>query len=934
MTAGAYQSQRLPVRPSSLPVRSSRICSRPSSALHAADLELAPISSQLQSHATQLHVFRSYADTHAVGNGRVRVEFRAPHVNVAKAVVATDTRGTRNTQSDSARVGRERGRSENAPLRSVRNAAKEERPLRATSREKHSATGVLLQPYRYTPPAAAKYYLWDNTPIGPPHALNPDTVCPHSVLVQPQAIRALLAATAGPGFPGSTPLPGVTLLGFFIGRSAPLDIRLARASDHLQHEQRFLVLDRYDPGKRVGDGAVGGLEPTFVAKADVVLPIIRVLANEQINRDAARYAYFLEAFKMHVRDVATPSQTPAWITVTYNDEFRINGMRFTNIIPDIKMIMSPIHPLRVVPSAAALELKRPRADRQSNFGFVAIDQARQLLPLLATDPDVCRVPLVGIWATGGADLSIRSTSIRDACARFISNGTTIRKLETGKNTMLAVLATCAQEDGKPSMDFYECAYEVGKEIVAVFSMEGTPPGDSGAWQNLNAGGPLRFDDLRRKAIRDESPLCDAIELVMGVIGLERTPPSIELSLPAKTPLPDQVEVPVNGAGSHPDGSAIEEQKEEPERTKPEVEKMPCEPAPEEPPPLAEQRSPPLAKSDIPALVPTTPELYLALLQQQMDMIRWQMYGNQAAIAPAAEATAPPVVAAQQRGAPPAPPPEPPARCDAATNTTIIEVSVAANARPQDHAPVAAAASALTLGAADLEAALCRVNRTEIERFEQLPPDTGSNYRPFFSQIGLGEEDEVVCKVDLAQVEDEDFAHEEVKGHDEDALPTTETIASHMEIPPQGEGPTAHLVRKVKQILAETNHDLQPGLRVDDIVDENAGLPPANSDAEMDEDPAASASLIIARLARHPEQSFCEIPDMAFDAHDEDAQASPLMMFPQKDVILPSAKVFRTQEHHEEMPAAEPVQEEESSLTVDQEGYSVATLEYLRKYELA
>ncbi|KAJ3161791.1 hypothetical protein HDU86_006562 [Geranomyces michiganensis] len=665
-------------------------------------------------------------------------------------------------------------------------------------------------------------------------------------------------------------------------------------------DQLQLVLDRYDSGKRIGDGATGGLQPTFVTRADVVLPIIRLLANEQLNRDADRYAYFLEAFKESVEDVATCRHFPAWLTAAYDADFRLDRMQFTSILPDANISMSPIHPLRLVSSSVALELKRPRRDHESNCGFVAIDQARQLFLLSPTDCNVSTVPLIGIWVSGSAEVSMQD--IANACARFIMNQTTIRKLDTGRRTMLLLLFTCAKVEAKPRMEFYECSYEIGKNVIAVFSAERT--------FDLDNSCPLRLYGLERRTIGEDIPLCDALESVMGVTCLGRKLPPV---LPAQpTALHSEVEHSAPCPSESGESSKAEEaptdlpepkpsttsasSNHEPEPKQINDERISCELAPKDPPPI-QSSSLPAVKHGIPA------EIYLALLQQQMDMILLQMSGGHAASAAAAEA---PLGSATHL-------PAPRTHCDAATNTTMCEVRPTSGSPPPDRDPGMDERN--TLGTADLEGALLRVNRTEIERIEQLPPDTGENYRPFFSQIGLDDEEEGVHEGNATAAQ--------LVNNDADAVSVVEQL-------PQGEGPTAHLVRKVEQILA--TNAAQRLSRNHDAADECADLPPTETENEADED----ASLLIARLASHPEQSFCLTPDPPLHTDSEGAETLPFMLFPRKHIVAESAVT-----KDGPLQAVEnPVEGEQASLVeefetiVDEEGYSLATLEYLKKYQLA
>jgi SCL-interrupting locus protein N-terminus len=121
------------------------------------------------------------------------------------------------------------------------------------------------------------------------------------------------------------------------------------------------------------------------------------------------------------------------------------------MLPNYNLEMYPIHPLRVVNASFSHKLLNNSEDIPS-FGFISIDQARQLYPLAKDDPLAKSIPLIGIWIKGIS--SISDKLVQNACFQYISNQKLI-KLDTGKTEML-IYHFPSEQNGK--VQCYECIY--------------------------------------------------------------------------------------------------------------------------------------------------------------------------------------------------------------------------------------------------------------------------------------------------------------------------------------------------------------------------------------------------------------------------------------------------------------------------------------------
>ncbi|KAL2915401.1 hypothetical protein HK105_205017 [Polyrhizophydium stewartii] len=326
--------------------------------------------------------------------------------------------------------------------------------------------------YTFHPPAAAKYYLWDSTRIGPTLAFLPERIADMAIKIEDTAARAFMIHCTKVELhkpsSGTPPRGGVDLLdgspdaarptGYFLARvirqpiepasqsrpdepSSPEREHQNRTESALSTSRTVLVVDRFDAGKQVLGYPTpnGALMPSVPAGDDVVIPV-RFLANLAL--------------------------------------------------PNLSIKVVPIHPLRIVPTSLFHEISDwTDADAGSEaFGLMSIDQTRHLFLLSPDDPKSAELPLIGLW------FKLHSSSPLDprvhaACLRYLANKR-LSKLDTGKQNMLVCMfpsneeladATARAGSGlsalrgfgliKPKM--FECFYEASAESVALFVTEQT-----------------------------------------------------------------------------------------------------------------------------------------------------------------------------------------------------------------------------------------------------------------------------------------------------------------------------------------------------------------------------------------------------------------------------------------------------------------------------
>jgi hypothetical protein len=284
--------------------------------------------------------------------------------------------------------------------------------------------------YEYKPPAAAKYFLWDSTAIDEIKEISSRTVVPARVIITDTARkslsiqlmkRSLLIAANSSTISSSA-------CGFFLGKVTELD-----------HE-RVLILDRFDattenPKSLMHDILVKVLDQNGPCYLDEQYVVTLSVFKESLDSNPTEQL-----------DLAFP--ITCHVASTDNEITRIVEQM---VVPNYDLTLVPIHPLRIVYTELSQSLASGK--HKAKFGYLSIDQARQLYFLSDTDPKIYTIPLVGIWCQveDVSDIQLHSLIIR-----FVMN-TKICKLDTGKDHLLI----CQFREQAPSRPTcYQCNYTV------------------------------------------------------------------------------------------------------------------------------------------------------------------------------------------------------------------------------------------------------------------------------------------------------------------------------------------------------------------------------------------------------------------------------------------------------------------------------------------
>ncbi|KAJ3110708.1 hypothetical protein HK100_002949 [Physocladia obscura] len=161
------------------------------------------------------------------------------------------------------------------------------------------------QNYTFNPPAAPKYFLWDNTPVG--HTIPVDTsrLAIASIRVHTCAHRALLDSCK------LLPRSSGLIIGFLLGRiissdilGTDLSLSRARRNDFIisPHDgsvilKQVLVLDRFDAGRR--QNSDNRIKPTVLLDGDVCVKVFSK-DNGQYDFSEAKY---IELMKEMDKDI-------------------------------------------------------------------------------------------------------------------------------------------------------------------------------------------------------------------------------------------------------------------------------------------------------------------------------------------------------------------------------------------------------------------------------------------------------------------------------------------------------------------------------------------------------------------------------------------------------------------------------------------------------
>ncbi|KAJ3323604.1 hypothetical protein HDV06_001628 [Boothiomyces sp. JEL0866] len=252
--------------------------------------------------------------------------------------------------------------------------------------------GKTYDQYDYKPPAAAKYFLWDPARTGLTHILKTENVVFQNVRTTTIALknmrmellkRHLISSQTNHQFSQEA--------GFLLGKSEMNNIL-------------SLVIDRFDCG--IGTPMnPDDSRPSCKVEGDVV---IRVLNQENI-KDVSFHNIIQDVLKGTEQpplfDVHTPFPIYAYVVFTPNEMDYFP--KFYSIIPFFTLEIYPVHPIRIVNTE--LSFKLVAGLKETEFGYISIDQARQLFLLENNDPLSFKIPLVGMSLDIGRDSLLNET---------------------------------------------------------------------------------------------------------------------------------------------------------------------------------------------------------------------------------------------------------------------------------------------------------------------------------------------------------------------------------------------------------------------------------------------------------------------------------------------------------------------------------------------
>ncbi|KAI9142360.1 SCL-interrupting locus protein N-terminus-domain-containing protein [Paraphysoderma sedebokerense] len=226
---------------------------------------------------------------------------------------------------------------------------------------------------------------------------------------------------------------------------------------------KSLVLDRFDPGKRV-KGLIEDIKsnghsdrvPTITLDGDIVVKVYMSKMNDD-NSSENSHAESSQSSNFE--------STPFSITILFkheNDKSQIHSSCHLFASP-YSFEYNLIHPLRIVPTTLSTRLlisssnnSQDDEEEEYEMGYVTINRARQAFLIASTDPRRKTVPLVGIWIQGPQDL--KELNVYAACTRYIRNQE-LCKLKSIDQSFLVVLIPHKSSGTRRNAKFYECRFQ-------------------------------------------------------------------------------------------------------------------------------------------------------------------------------------------------------------------------------------------------------------------------------------------------------------------------------------------------------------------------------------------------------------------------------------------------------------------------------------------
>ncbi|KAJ3125168.1 hypothetical protein HK098_000542 [Nowakowskiella sp. JEL0407] len=483
--------------------------------------DLSPINSNIHSIATNMRLAKHGIDHRTTSTGRSRVITRKI---TSESLPTTSTKHSTEPAENLAGSVSKRKNENDAPK------------LRSSGRME------VKRDYQYIPPAAAKYFLWDSSPTGSQKTSSPSSLSPKSIQIHSSSLQKLISANSRRG-----PSPNSNL-GFLIGRFV---------SD-------ILFLDRFDGGRVVSKSEeFVEVVPTLLVSGDVAVSVF----GEAFTGDGVvTKSHYLRAFK-------TINRTHSWgetltdlvnsfpLCCVYADSNKT--ITFRNIVPAQPIQYTPIHPLRLVSTLLTNELIL-KGDGVE-FGYAAIDQARQVLPVRSSDTRLRDLPLVGIYAK---NLDTPTDPLIHKFLLRFKESTGLKKMSDTNKVLLVLFPPPPLEIRESIPKFFECNFGEA-ETECPFSLFGSEDVEVS-----NNGDEFSAETVDVKPLNMFLPenleFLRAVEEYCSITLIPKSPPKPAItSIERELPIEPVVNAPTEPEETKPDQPPIAEKQPEEETTKPE-----------------------------------------------------------------------------------------------------------------------------------------------------------------------------------------------------------------------------------------------------------------------------------------------------------------------------------------------------------------------------
>ncbi|KAK3265399.1 hypothetical protein CYMTET_25915 [Cymbomonas tetramitiformis] len=212
---------------------------------------------------------------------------------------------------------------------------------------------------------------------------------------------------------------------------------------------------------RAVDGICAPLHLTSTSRDDPLEPAEGVASK--VAGGASTVDKLTEQF-LHACSQRGSVTVPHLLPTEFVAAITASDIAFAGVIalPAPTMRLVPLHPLRICDTGLSRSL---RAAQRSNAagpipasGYLTLDQARKLLPLMDTEPRAFDLPLVGIWVSGVSN--VHHPYVWAALQRFLYNTRLQDKVMSQGAFMLQLYVK-----GEPNPTCYDCIVGEGGSKV-------------------------------------------------------------------------------------------------------------------------------------------------------------------------------------------------------------------------------------------------------------------------------------------------------------------------------------------------------------------------------------------------------------------------------------------------------------------------------------